>query len=88
MSNAVAASFDQQILQGVEGAIPSHVHDIGGDDGFVVLPSSYLTEIQQIPDDCDKESILLVLHHAPTDATNGPAEGVESAPAPFFAIEL
>lgn len=37
------------------------IHDVRGDDGFVVLPSLELYEAEQFLDDSDEESLLLLL---------------------------
>lgn len=62
------------------------VHDVGGNDGFVVLPPSDLTEVEQVSDDSDKEAIFLLFHHAATDTANRPTKGIQGSPTPFLTI--
>ena len=53
--------------------VSSALHDVGSDDSFVVLAAGDLTQIQEISDHSDQETILLLLKHATADAANGPA---------------
>ena len=63
-------------------------HDVGCNDRFVVLPPGDLAQIEQVPDDCHKEPILLILRHGSTDGANGPAQGIEPLPRPLRAAQL
>ncbi len=51
-----------------------NVHDVGGNDGFVVLPSLLLTQAQQFLDHRDQEPLLVLLVHCTTDGANRPAQ--------------
>ena len=70
------------------GVLPHHIHDVGGDDGLVVLPALHLAEAEQVLDDRDKEALLLLLAHGARDGADGPAERVEVVPAPLGAVHL
>ena len=41
-----------------------NIHDVGGNDSLVVLAASHLAQIQQIPNHCDQELVLLLFIHA------------------------
>lgn len=66
--------------------LKTHLHDVGGNDGLVVLSPGDLTQIQQVPDDCDQEPVLLLLQHGATDGANGPAQGVQTIPGQLAPI--
>ena len=53
--------------------LSDHVHDVGCNDGLVVLPSLLLTQSQEVLDDRDKESLFIFFMHGTTDGANGPA---------------
>jgi len=46
--------------------LPHDVHDVTGYDGLVVFPSLLLTQTQQVLDDSDQKSLLVLLVHGPT----------------------
>ena len=64
------------------------VHDVGGDDGFLILHAHDLAQVEQIPDRGDQESVLLILLHRTADRTDRPAERVERVPRVFATAEL
>lgn len=41
--------------------LPHDVHDVGGNDSFVVLPALHFAQTKQIFDYCDKKSFLRLL---------------------------
>ena len=55
-------------------------HDVGGNDSLVVLPPGDFTQVQQISDDRDQESVLHFFQHGAADGANRPTKGVEPAP--------
>ena len=63
-------------------------HDVGGYDSLVVLAAGDLAQVEEVPDDSDQESVLLLLHHAAADAADRPAQRVECPPAPLLAVQL
>ena len=75
------------VCQGVDHGV-GRAHDVGGDDGLVVLAAGDLAEVEQVTDDSDQKAVLLLLHHAAADAADCPAQCVERAPAPLLAIQL
>jgi hypothetical protein len=40
--------------------LADYVHDVGGDDGFVVLASLHLAEAKQVLDDRHQEPLFVV----------------------------
>ncbi len=64
------------------------LHDVGGDDCFVVFAASDFAEVEEVADDSDKKPVLLLLHHAATDAADGPAQRVEACPWPVLCAQL
>mmetsp|Transcript_13317 Transcript_13317/g.55784 ORF Transcript_13317/g.55784 Transcript_13317/m.55784 type:complete len:227 (+) Transcript_13317:1496-2176(+) len=65
-----------------------HVHDVRRDHRLVGLAARLLTQVEQIADDGDEETILLVFRHGPRNGSDGPAQRVEIVPAPLGAVEL
>ena len=53
--------------------LSDHVHDVGGDDGLVVLASLLLTQTEELLDHRHQEPLLVLLMHGATDGSNGPA---------------
>ena len=56
------------------------VHDVGGDDGLVVLAALHLTQPEQILDDGDEEALLVLFGHGARDGADRPAQGVQVVP--------
>mmetsp|Transcript_44080 Transcript_44080/g.103121 ORF Transcript_44080/g.103121 Transcript_44080/m.103121 type:complete len:669 (+) Transcript_44080:804-2810(+) len=65
-----------------------YVHDVGGDDRFVVLASLHLAQPQQVLDHGDEESLLVLLRHGARDGAHRPAELVQIVPRPLRAVHL
>ncbi len=63
-------------------------HDVGCDDGLVVLAAGDLAEVEQVADDCNQEAVLLLLHHAAADAADRPAQRVQRTPTPLLPVQL
>ncbi len=63
-------------------------HDVGGDDGLVVLAARDLAQVEQVADDGYQEAVLLLLQHAAANAADRPAQRVERPPAPLLAVQL
>mmetsp|Transcript_5554 Transcript_5554/g.18318 ORF Transcript_5554/g.18318 Transcript_5554/m.18318 type:complete len:446 (-) Transcript_5554:816-2153(-) len=68
--------------------LPDDVHDVGRDDGFMVLPPGDFAQVQKIANRGDQEPVLLVLRHGTGDRTNRPAKRVQNVPAVLLAVEL
>ena len=64
------------------------VHDVGGDDGLVVLALLLLAQPQQVLDDRHQEPLLVLLVHRAGDGADGPAQRVEVLPRPLGAVNL
>ncbi len=63
-----------------------NLHDVGSNHGLVVLPPGDLTQVQQISDDRNQESVLLLLQHGAADGANRPTERVEAVPRQLSSI--
>ena len=62
------------------GILADNVHDVGGDDGLVILAALHLSKSKKILDNGNKEPLLRLLVHGQGDGTNGPAENVAVVP--------
>jgi hypothetical protein len=56
------------------------IHDVTGDDSFVILAPLHLSEAKKILDDRDKESLLCLFIHGEGDGADGPAKHVAVVP--------
>ena len=65
-----------------------NVHDVGGDDGLVVLALLLLAHAQEVFDDGHQEAFFVLFVHGARDGADGPAERVEIFPRPFVTIDL
>ncbi len=70
------------------GVLADDVHDVGRDDGLVVLAALHLAQAQQLLDDHHQELLLVVLVHGARDAADGPAQRVQVVPAPLAPVHL
>ena len=68
--------------------LADHVHDVGRDDGLVVLSLLLLAQPQQLLDDGDKEALFVFLVHGTREAADGPAQRVQVLPRPLAAVNL
>jgi len=80
----------KELPVGLEEArvLADDVHDVGRNDGLVVLAALDLNEAEQVLDDLDEEALLGLLIHGARDRTNRPAERVEVGPRPLAAVDL
>jgi hypothetical protein len=56
------------------GILPHHVHDVGGNDSFVVLALFLLAKTQQIFDDGHQKPFFVLLVHGSGNAAYCPAQ--------------
>mmetsp|Transcript_29229 Transcript_29229/g.84964 ORF Transcript_29229/g.84964 Transcript_29229/m.84964 type:complete len:271 (+) Transcript_29229:1739-2551(+) len=70
------------------GVLADDIHDVTGNDSLVVLPALLLAQSEQILDDRDEESLLLLFGHGPGDRPDGPAQSVEVVPRPRRPVYL
>ena len=70
------------------GELADHVHDVGRDDGLVVLSLLLLAQPQQLLDEGDKEALFVFPVHGTRDAADGPAQRVQVLPRPLAAVNL
>mmetsp|Transcript_27650 Transcript_27650/g.70460 ORF Transcript_27650/g.70460 Transcript_27650/m.70460 type:complete len:1163 (-) Transcript_27650:210-3698(-) len=68
--------------------LPDDVHDVGRDDGLVVLAALHLAQPEQVLDDGHEEALLVLLGHGARDRADRPAQRVQVVPRPLRAVDL
>merc|ERR1740117_160246 len=68
--------------------LPNHVHNVGGDHRFVVLPALHLAQPEQVLNYSHQEALLILLRHGTRDGAYRPAQRVQVVPRPLRAVHL
>ena len=70
------------------GILSHNVHDVTGNNGFVVFTAFHFCETEEIFNDCNKKAFFSLLIHGARNRTNGPTQSIAVDPGPLRSIDL